>query len=173
MSMADRCGAPWPEEMPWRRWGDDFAVRDIPLHTLGHYRQRVAAGALARLPDFLLQGRERALRRVALLKGLTGISVVEDLPGKQGVWPFILLLMPDKTLRDKAMDSLWTSGLGVTRLFIHTLEGYPTVTPFLQPGRSYPNAEAFAARSLSISNSPWLSDDMFNQVLARLQAALG
>jgi len=153
--------------------GDDFSVQNIPLHSLGHYRQRVAAGALARLPDFLRQGRERALRRVALLTRLTGISVLTDPPDKQGTWPFIMVMMPDKRTRDAAMDSLWTSGLGVTRLFIHTLAGYPAVTPFLQPGHHFPNAEAFATRGLSISNSPWLSDEMFARVLARLQAALG
>nr|WP_255557241.1 DegT/DnrJ/EryC1/StrS family aminotransferase [Sodalis sp. dw_96] len=153
--------------------GDDFEIKNIPLHSLGHYRRRVAAGALARLPGFLQQGCERALLRVALLRQVTGISVVTDSPGKQGTWPFILLLMPDNKTRDAAMDSLWTSGLGVTRLFIHTLAGYPAVTPFLQPGSPFPNAQALATRGLSISNSPWLSDRMFATILARLQAALG
>ncbi|WP_413726157.1 DegT/DnrJ/EryC1/StrS family aminotransferase [Sodalis sp. RH16] len=153
--------------------GDDFSAQAIPLHTLGRYRQRVAAAALARLPAFLRQGRERALRRVDLLRQLPGVGVVADSPDKQGTWPFILLLMPDNKTRDAAMESLWTSGLGVTRLFIHTLAGYPAVTPFLQPKLLSPNAQALATRGLSITNSPWLSDDMFGRVLAQLRAALG
>lgn len=152
--------------------GDDFTVRSIPLHSLGSYRQRVAAGALARLPDFLEQGRRRAAARITLLQQLPGVTVLTDQPGKQGIWPFILLLMPNQTVRDAAMADLWTSGLGITRLFIHTLMDYPAVKPFLQQTQPCPNAEHLATCGLSISNSAWLSDNLFTQVLHRLRAAL-
>lgn len=153
--------------------GDDFSRHDIPLHRLGRYRQRVTAGALRRLPAFLEQGRERALQRIALLDNLPGVRVLTDSPGRDGVWPFILLLMPSRDARDAAMNSLWTSGLGVTRLFIHTLAGYPAVIPLLRPDMPCPRAEALAARSLSISNSPWLSDSLFAEILEQLKTILG
>jgi dTDP-4-amino-4,6-dideoxygalactose transaminase len=152
--------------------GDDFTVQGIPLHSLGSYRQRVAVGALARLPDFIRQGRQRAATRIAQLEQLPGVVVLADHAGKQGIWPFILLLMPNQTLRDAAMAGLWTSGLGITRLFIHTLMDYPAVKPFLQQSGQCPNAEHLATCGLSISNSAWLSDDLFAQVVQRLRAVL-
>jgi len=140
---------------------------------LGQYRQRVGAAALRRLPGFLQQGKQRALARVALLGQLPGVRVISDNAGAEGIWPFILLLMPDAAMRDAAMASLWTAGLGVTRLFIHALGGYPAVLPLLAPAPATPRADDFAARSLSITNSPWLTDRLFADVLLRLRAALG
>ncbi|MGY1921656.1 DegT/DnrJ/EryC1/StrS family aminotransferase [Pseudomonas tolaasii] len=150
--------------------GDDFSVDDIPLHRLGGYRRKVGAAALARLPDHLQQGRSRALRRAARLNALPGVSVIMDRPGQQGTWPFLMVVMPSAQTRDVAMAQLWTSGLGVTRLFIHTLPGYPAVAALLQPGSEINQAEAFARRTLSISNSHWLTDDHFEQILSRLKA---
>lgn len=149
--------------------GDDFSVYDIPLHRLGGYRQKVGAAALARLPDHLQQGRARALRRAARLNALPGITVIMDRPGQQGTWPFLMVVMPSADARDAAMARLWTSGLGVTRLFIHTLPGYAGVLPLLQPGGDITRAQAFAARTLSISNSHWLSDALFEQIVDQLK----
>ncbi|WP_395610092.1 DegT/DnrJ/EryC1/StrS family aminotransferase [Pseudomonas sp. B22129] len=150
--------------------GDDFSVDDIPLHRLGSYRRKVGAAALVRLPGYLQQGRHRALHRAARLNALPGVSVVMDRPGQQGTWPFLMVVMPSARTRDAAMAQLWTSGLGVTRLFIHTLPGYPAVAPLLQPGGQIAQAEAFARRTLSISNSHWLTDDHFEQILSQLKA---
>ena len=149
--------------------GDDFSVYDIPLHRLGGYRQKVGAAALARLPDHLQQGRARALRRAARLNALPGVTVIMDRPGQQGTWPFLMVVMPSADTRDAAMAWLWTSGLGVTRLFIHTLPGYAEVLPLLQPGGDITRAQAFAARTLSISNSHWLSDALFEQIVDQLK----
>nr|WP_315417715.1 DegT/DnrJ/EryC1/StrS family aminotransferase [uncultured Pseudomonas sp.] len=149
--------------------GDDFSVYDIPLHRLGGYRQKVGAAALARLPDHLQQGRARALRRAARLNTLPGVTVIMDRPGQQGTWPFLMVVMPSADARDAAMARLWTSGLGVTRLFIHTLPGYAEVLPLLQPGGDITRAQAFAARTLSISNSHWLSDALFEQIVDQLK----
>ncbi|MEJ4043107.1 DegT/DnrJ/EryC1/StrS family aminotransferase [Erwinia sp. SLM-02] len=151
--------------------GDDFTVNDIPLHTLGGYRQNVAAAALARFPAWQQENRLRAQSRIGELEQLPGVTVLQDGPQQQGVWPFLLVLMPDSTTRDYAMQRLWSAGLGVTRLFIHALSGYPTVLPFCLPTAT-PNAEDFAARSLSISNSHWVEDRDFEQIIAVLRDAL-
>lgn len=152
--------------------GDDFSVNDIPLHRLGGYRQKVGAAALARLPDYLQQGRTRALRRAARLNDLPGVAVIMDRLGQQGTWPFLMVLMPTAQARDATMAQLWTSGLGVTRLFIHTLPDYPAVAPLLQSGGDISQAQAFASRTLSISNSHWLTDEHFENVVAQLQVIL-
>lgn len=151
--------------------GDNFTIDDIPLHSLGHYRQRVAAAALTRFPVWQQQNSLRATSRLTRLRQLAGVTVLQDGPHQQGVWPFFLLLMPDNASRDRAMQNLWTAGLGVTRLFIHALCGYPAVTPFCLPS-PIPNAEDFAARSLSISNSHWVEDDDFDLIISALRTAL-
>lgn len=149
--------------------GDDFSINDIPLHHLGGYRRKVGAAALARLPDHLQQGRTRALRRAARLNALPGVSVIMDRPGQQGTWPFLMALMPSAQARDAAMAQLWTSGLGVTRLFVRALPDYPDVVPLLEAGSQTTQAQTFASRTLSISNSHWLTDEHFEQILARLK----
>lgn len=151
--------------------GDDFSVRDIPLHSLGGYRQRAGAAALARLPASQQQARERALRRVAQLNGQEGIQVLTDGEGQQGVWPFLMVIMPTQAARDAAMAQLWTAGLGVTRLFIRPLSGYPDVVPLLAGAGDAPEAAAFAARTLSVTNSHWLDDEAFATVSAALRQA--
>lgn len=151
--------------------GDDLTIDDIPLHTLGHYRQRVAAAALRRFPLWLQENQRRAERRVSELERLPGVTVLCDGPAQKGVWPFILLLMPDNASRDRAMQRLWSAGLGVTRLFVYALSGYPAVLPYCHP-TSTPNAADFAARSLSISNSHWVEEEDFALIVTALRAAL-
>jgi len=109
---------------------------------------------------------------VAQLNSLPGVSVLADSPGQQGTWPFLMVVMPSAQTRDTAMARLWTAGLGVTRLFIHVLPGYPALTPLLQPGADIPSAQSFAAQTLSISNSHWLTDELFEQVLDHLRRIL-
>lgn len=150
--------------------GENFTAAAIPLYRLGRYRQRAAAAALRRLPAWLLQGRERAQARVALLARLPGVTVIQD--RHDGVWPFMLLLMPDRASRDAALERLWCAGLGVSRLFISTLRHYPDVLPLLSLRSQTPNADRLAACSLTLSNSPWLSDADFARILSALGQVL-
>lgn len=152
--------------------GDDFTVRDIPLHSLGRYRQRAGAAALTRLPDYQQQAWERARRRAARLCTLDGVQVLSDGAGQQGVWPFLLVMMPTQAARDAVMAQLWTAGVGVTRLFIRPLSGYPDVAPLLLNAGDTPNAVAFASRTLSITNSHWLDDETFDEIVRVISASL-
>ena len=68
--------------------------------------------------------RAQALSRVQRLRRIAGITVFDDAPGQQGVWPFLLLTLPSEATRDAALNTLWTAGLGVSRLFIHALPDY-------------------------------------------------
>lgn len=151
--------------------GDDFTPDDIPLHRLGHYRQRVAAAALPRLLPWQRQNRLRAMSRIAELEQLPGIKILNDGPHQQGVWPFIMVLMPCTASRDRAMHRLWGAGLGVTRLFIDVLSTYPAVARYCLPTLT-PNAVRFASRSLTIGNSQWVTDEDFSRVIAVLHEAL-
>ncbi len=149
--------------------GDDFDT-EIPLHTLGTWRQSIGCQALARLPDFLHQTKQQALRRIERLAQIDGLTVLtDDLRGAEGVWPFLMVLLPNEVRRNAALDQLWGKGLGVTRLFIHVLPDYHYLS-YVVSSSDTPNARNFAARLLTISNSPWLDDERFEHICQVLRA---
>lgn len=151
--------------------GDDFPLT-IPLHRVGHWRQAVGAHAAARLPTFLDQLSAQAQRRLPRLRRIDGVEVLDDPVGAHGTWPFLLLMLPDQRRRDAALTELWQSGLGVSRLFIHALPDYTYLADTV-PAQDVPHARDFAARSLSISNSPWVDDASFETICGVLESVLG
>ena len=146
--------------------GDDFGD-DIPLHRPGRWRKSVGARALKRLPAFIDRLKRQAQTRLQRLDAMPGITVMRDAAGDEGTWPFLMVLMPDQTARDAALERLWQRGLGVSRLYIHALSDYPYLAGRLGSERT-PNARDFASRMLTISNSPWLDDRAFDAVCAAL-----
>ncbi|MCW2246933.1 dTDP-4-amino-4,6-dideoxygalactose transaminase [Azospirillum fermentarium] len=150
--------------------GDAFS-RDIPLHRVGAWRQRVGRSAIRRLGTFLDAAAERAHRRVERLRAVTGLHVFGDGPGGRGVWPFLLVRMPDRAARDRALAVLWPAGLGVSRLFVHALPGYGFLRG-LVPQEAVPNAASLADTTLTIGNSPWMSEQDFAAICGRLERAL-
>lgn len=150
--------------------GDDFGF-DIPLHRVGRYRKSIGANALSRLPQFLQQLATQAAPRQAQLQAIPGLHVLEDTPGGQGTWPYLMLTLPDQLARDAALHQLWGAGLGVSRLFIHALPDYDYLRHLFRDA-AVPNAREFAARMLTISNSPWLQQDEFNQSCSGIAAVV-
>ncbi len=148
--------------------GDDCSP-DFPLHRVGSWRKSIGTRALQRLPEFIAQTTIQALRRKSLLEAISGIQVLGDNPGDKGVWPYLLVLMPSEQARDKALATLWPAGFGVGRLFIHALPDYPYLS-FAQTDT--PNARDFAARTLTISNSPWLGEQDFKRICTVLEHSL-
>ena len=102
-----------------------------------------------------------------MLAALPGIEVVGDPAGAQGTWPFLLLRLRDEACRDAALARLWEAGLGVSRLFIHALPDYAYLRGIV-PEQGVPNARAFAATTLTVTNSPWLDDISLHEIGAVL-----
>lgn len=153
--------------------GDFFTLSDIPLHTLDTFRRRVAANGLERMPGFLRDCADRAMKHLETLRALEDVTVLSDRPGQSGVWPFLMVLMPGKDERDKALDQLWRAGLGVTKLFVKALPDYAFLSPHLDGGPvDCPNARNMADRMLTVTNSHWLSDGDFARIAAALEASL-
>ena len=150
--------------------GDDFPLT-IPLHRVGRWRQAVGAHAAVRLPAFLDRLSAQAQRRLPRLRQIGGVELLDDPAGAHGTWPFLLLLLPDRQRRDAALDQLWPSGYGVSRLFIHALPDYAYLAGIV-PARDVPHARDFAARSLTIGNSPWMTDADFEAACGALEAVL-
>ena len=149
--------------------GDDFPLT-IPLHRVGRWRQTVGAHAATRLATFNKQLTAQAKQRLHRLRQIHGIEVMDDAAGTAGTWPFLLLLLSDQKRRDAALAELWGAGLGVSRLFIHALPDYAYLTSMV-PKQDVPNARDFASRSLSISNSLWLTDGDFETICSVLESA--
>jgi dTDP-4-amino-4,6-dideoxygalactose transaminase len=57
-------------------------------------------------------------------------------------------------------------------LFVHALPDYAYLAAIV-PAQDVPHARDFAARSLTISNSPWMTDDDFELICTVLTTALG
>jgi perosamine synthetase len=151
--------------------GDDFSSA-IPLHRVGSLRRNVGARAAARLPAFLDALTMQAAIRRRLLQSIAGLTVIGDAEGTRGTWPFLMIVMPSAEARDFALKELWTAGVGVTRLFIHALPDYPYLQARLGT-HDVPNARDFAARMLTISNSPWLLEKDFHRICSVFADAAG
>lgn len=173
-------GLPFVYGMPRRRAlragdataavGDDFPL-SIPLHRLGAWRRKVGARAFPRLHDFQHGLAVQARRRCERLARIAGIEVLEDRGQAEGTWPFLMLRMPSRASRDAALAELWTTNLGVSRLFIHALPDYDYLAGIV-PKADVPRAREFAARTLTISNSLWLDDAGFDRICRVLERAV-
>jgi dTDP-4-amino-4,6-dideoxygalactose transaminase len=112
---------------------------------------------------------------LALLRRIPGLSLIEDHIGT-GVWPVMLVLLPDRAARDAILDELWGSGYGLSLPFVHTLPDYAYLrdqVPAAGPAE-LPQARRLADRLLAIGNSPWVEHqdrEMVCAVLRRHAAA--
>jgi perosamine synthetase len=165
----------WPRRRALRRndliaaVGDDIGS-GIPVHRPGHWRQQVGARASVRLPAFLRTTASQARRRVARLNEIAGVRVLDDSSAEAlGVWPVLMVLMADRQQRDHVLDRLWRSPLGVSRMFIDALPDTAGLAD-IETSTDLANARDFAARLLTISNSPWLDDRRFDEILAVLES---
>lgn len=147
----------------------DYFDFNLPYHKVSKLRQNIASSSACRLPDFIKATTIQAKRRIVHLKKITNITVITDGANDKGTWPFIMILLPSKTIRDTVLQQLWPSNLGVSRLFIHALPNYTYLSQIV-PQISMPNAEDFAERMLTITNSLWLQDAEFNSICQTLQA---
>ncbi len=98
-------------------------------------------------------------------------NVSNRVPGSSPVWPYLLVQLPDAAGRDAALAQLWPSGLGVGRLFARALPDYPFLHGVV-PAAAVPRARDFAARTLTIGNSPWLDGARFAGIVDTLQQSL-
>lgn len=153
--------------------GDRFDA-PIVLHRVGRWRRAVGVRALARLPAFLAGQAARAAQRVQRLREIPGVRVLMDSEG-EGVWPVLLLLLPDRARRDAVLQAHWGSGYGLSVPFVHALPDYAYLAERLplEAPRGCGEACRLAGRLLAISNSPWLSAGDFEALCAALAEACG
>ncbi len=147
----------------------DYCSLKFPLHRVSGWRKRVGAKALARLQPHFKLTREQAMRRMARLAQIEGVQVIADGADMQGVWPFIMVLLPSEAVRNQVLTEIWLQRLGVGRLFVHALGDYGYLASYVTSANT-PNAQDFAARSMIVSNSLWLKDTAFESVCETISA---
>ncbi|SEM30300.1 dTDP-4-amino-4,6-dideoxygalactose transaminase [Luteibacter sp. UNCMF331Sha3.1] len=145
--------------------GEHFNA-DFPMHRVSRWRDAVGARAFTRLPDFIATTTAQAKKRLPMLDTLPGVTVFRD---DGGTWPYLMLMLPDEATRDAVLARLWPSRYGVARMFVHALPDYDYLGT-MPGGDDVPNARDFAARTLTITNSPWLDDEAFGEVLGAIEA---
>ncbi len=150
--------------------GDRFDP-DIPVHRVSRWRSNVGSRSLARLPTWQAATQRRAKERLPILESLPGVKVLQDAPGGNGTWPLFMLLLPEPQLRDLVLQECWGAGLGIGCMFLRALGGYPELRGIVGDA-AYPQADDFASRSLTLSNSLWLDPPAFEQVTTLLQRYL-
>lgn len=152
------------------------AVGDVfPLQTelarVGTLRKRVGASAINRLPAHVAAARRQALQRVATLKTVDGVKILDEPDGCEGSWPFLTVVFAHEDDCEKTLATLWAAGVGVTKLFVNSLTGYDYLAKIV-PRTNIPNSDSFAARTLTVSNSQWLSDSEFSFIVRTIQASV-
>ena len=144
-------------------------ARSIPLHRVSSLRKRVGASALARLESWQRAAVRRGQARALRLCEIDGIDVLSGVSDNDATWPFLMVVFRSADVCERAIAKLWRSGLGVTRLFASDLTGYDFLAGCV-PREAMPNARSFAARCLTVSNSPWLDDAAFDRIVRTLAA---
>ena len=142
--------------------GDDCSY-DFPLHKVGVWRKSIGASAIDRLPAFIKKTKKIAEKRLAQLTKIPGVTVILDIDGGDGVWPFFIVQVSSQEIRDGVLDRLWNKGLGVGRLFIHALKDYDYLATYFANSK-VSNAQAFAAQTFIITNCIWLSEEDFSKI---------
>jgi dTDP-4-amino-4,6-dideoxygalactose transaminase len=170
-------GLGWAYGNPLRRAlrrGDLFRAAgerfdpDFPLHRVGRWRQSVGARAFGRLAPFIEATAAQAQARAPRLGSIVDVQLFTD---ESGTWPCFMLRLPDQATRDAVLRRLWSSRQGVSRMFVHALPDYPWLEA-MPGGDDVPNARDFAARTLTVTNSPWLDDLAFEHVCAVIEAVV-
>jgi len=141
--------------------GDNCSLK-FPIHRVSRYRKYIGSNALNRLNDFLNSNRKKAISRLKKLEAIKGLKVLTTNESEE-TWPFIVLMMPNQKIRDQITSVLWSKSLGVGRLFIEAISNYDYLKPYFK-NTNVSAGQQFAANTMIISNSPWLTDKHFNQI---------
>jgi dTDP-4-amino-4,6-dideoxygalactose transaminase len=141
--------------------GDDCSFK-FPIHRVGYYRKQIGANAIDRLNTFLSINRKKAIARMKALEKIKNLKVVTSKHAHE-TWPFIVLLIPSEKMRDQIIHDLWPKSLGAGRLFIECISNYSYLKPYFEK-KDLPAGKDFAARTMIISNSPWLTDKHFSKI---------
>ena len=100
--------------------------------------------------------REHTLPRYITVEGPIGVGKTTLARRLADTLRYPLLLEPE--VRDIAYDLLKSRGLGASRMYPVSLPRIPGLEPLFKTNISYPSAERFAARILTLPLHEWVTD---------------
>ena len=157
--------------------GDEIKALDeefkllIPIYKVGSFRRRVGLAALKRIDSFIEQKQKNAEFRIKKLKELESLDaflVNEPNIRSRGSFAYFLLRSKKELFQNRILEKLWSKGLGVSKAFACELSAYKYLENIV-PKTKCPNAELFAKETITISNSHYLSDSEFNEILETIK----
>jgi perosamine synthetase len=147
---------------PQRAIGDVFAP-PVKMHKVSDFRKRVAANAFLRFPILQSRNRNVALGRIEKFATISGITAITEGYGCEGTYPYLTLVFERATDCEAVLNELWTQGMGVSKIFYKSVAEDEHLVNFVQSAKA-PEASSFARRSLTISNSPMMSNQDFQNI---------
>ncbi len=151
-----------PRRFHLARGHPDSAIGDrstgtIAMHGVGRFRRRVGVAALVRLPGHLKRSEAR-LHRLAGDLARRGSALRPLLGPGHPTGSFLFVQTDSAAALNRILARAWPSPFGLSKLFMWALAGYPALSHLLLPS-STPNAERFAATTLTLTTSPFMTDE--------------
>lgn len=140
---------------------DDWSA--LPLHRLGAWRQQVGFNALQRLDTHRQAVAGRVARLLSVLQSVPRSEVHVPPAGVSPSFGFLFVSMASRKQADRVLAQSIGEGLGVSRLFAGPLTAYPALKGIIPPD-PMPQAEALAARTLTVTTSPLMTDGEIEKI---------
>lgn len=159
--------------------GDEIKALDekfkmpIPVRRVGAFRRSVGASALKRLDQFIRQKQIDAEKRMIQLKKLETqeLFLISDSNVRcVGSFAYFLVRSKKELWQKQILQKLWSEGLGVSKAFACELSAYAYLQNIV-PDTDCPNARRFARQTISISNSHFLSDLEFKEIIEAIKSS--
>jgi perosamine synthetase len=147
--------------------GDLFPL-NVDVTRIGAFRKRTGRAALDRLDAHLVASRNRFDAIADRLACIPGLTVLRPPPHARPSATSLFVALAEHPERDLLIRALWSSRLGVCKMFSRALADYPDMKPLLVPSDT-PNARELAAGTITISTSSLLSPAAENVIVETLR----
>ncbi len=145
----------WEIQGKTERANIEYFTSDFPVHKVSEKRKYIGALQLKRLEQEIDKQREKTFYYLDGLKGLKDLNVISEGENHRSNYPFLTILFQESRKRDKILQKLNNSGLGVSRIYLNAITDYRYLKEIYSPG-SCPNASSIAKRHITLSTSTFI-----------------
>src|SRR3989338_2816833 len=148
----------------------EYFTINFPLHRVSKARRAIGHSQFNRLENEIRKQREKASYYIERLENIKGVNVIRELPETMAVYPFVTLIFDDKGKKKKALESLESSGFGVSEIYACSISDYYYLKEII-PDSNCSNARYLTDREITLSTSTFLKKkdlDMVVNILADL-----
>ena len=128
-------------------WG--YTLRDLSNAQAG-----IGLALLPHLDEINGQRKKTALRLAGLIEQTRTVANIQVAEGAEPIFLRLPVLAQDAAAREKLYETLWSAGIGVGRMYERPL---PAIFP--QDARTFPGAESFAGRLLTLPTHYHVSEN--------------